>query len=345
MVTLLATSLSVILASALCSGAEAALMSVPITRARVLADQGRPGAARLARLREQPHDAITAIVILNNIANIVGSITVGAVATAALGSAWLGAVSATLTLAIILFSEILPKAVGERYSVEIGLRLAAPLDWLAWLLYPMVRLFGLVTRLVAAREGMSTDESEIAFLARRGGDEGAIEDDESEMIQRVFELNDQSAGDLMTPRIALTTLPADAALRDVQDAARRSPHSRLVAIGRDRDDPQGVVLQVDLLGAMLDGRWDEPVSGFVRAAQYVPVDTRADALLDRFRSSRNHLAIVVDEFGGVAGIVTLEDVLEVLTGEIVDETDRVADLQEAARDLGLLDRAESADEA
>ncbi len=323
----------VLTASALCSMTEAALFSTSILKVRQLADSGRSAAKTLLRIRENMDQPITTLVILNNIANIVGSLYVGALASDLLGDAWLGVFSGVLTFMVVLFAEIIPKQVGERHALRIALIAAGPVNGLALIFKPAVWLVRILTApLRRGDRGPTTDEAEIRMLAHIGHNEGQIEQDESEMIQRVFRLNDVTAAGLMTPRVNLTYLYGESPLREVKDEILRSQHTRIIVAGESIDDILGFVRKDDLLAAMANDRFDEPVSHFVRETLFVPGAARADDLLKRFRRTRQHLAVVVDEFGGVSGIVTLEDVLEVLTGEIVDETDRVVDLQEDARE-------------
>lgn len=323
----------VLTTSALCSMTEAALFSASVLKVRQLADAGRSAAKTLLRIRENMDQPITTLVIVNNIANILGSLYVGALASDLLGDAWLGVFSGALTLMVILFAEIIPKQVGERHSMRIALVAAGPVNGLAFIFKPAVWLVRILTApLRRGDRGPTTDEAEIRMLAHIGHNEGQIEQDESEMIQRVFRLNDVTAAALMTPRVNLTYLYGESPLREVKDEILRSQHTRIIVAGESIDDILGFVRKDDLLAAMANDRFDEPVSRFVRETLFVPGAARADDLLKRFRRTRQHLAVVVDEFGGVSGIVTLEDVLEVLTGEIVDETDRVVDLQEDARE-------------
>jgi CBS domain containing-hemolysin-like protein len=135
----------------------------------------------------------------------------------------------------------------------------------------------------------------------------------------------------MTPRVSLTYLHGDETLAETSDYIINSPHSRILVIGDSIDDVIGVVLKNELLIAIIEGRTDQIIASLVNEVRFVPESVKADRLLVIFRMTRRHLAVVLDEFGGVAGVVTLEDVLEVLTGEIVDETDLVVDMQEWAR--------------
>lgn len=329
---LITAVLIVLGSSALCSGCEAALFSVSLVRVRQLAQSNRPAALTLLRIREHMSRPIATIVILNNIANIVGSIIVGGIAARALGSEWLGVFSGMLTFLVIIFSEILPKTLGERYAEQIALIVARPVAALAFLFTPLVWVIERLTAPITRGQRLpTTNEAEIQLLARIGHQEGIIESDESEMIQRVFRLNDATAASLMTPRVNITYLHGDTLLGEAQADILASQHTRIIVIGESIDDVLGVVLKDELLAGLIADKHAQPISAFVREAQVVPETVRADKLLEVFRLTRQHLAVVVDEFGGVAGVVTLEDVLEVLTGEIVDETDRVVDLQEDAR--------------
>jgi CBS domain containing-hemolysin-like protein len=168
-------------------------------------------------------------------------------------------------------------------------------------------------------------------MATIGHEEGIIEADEAEMIRRVFRLNDTKSINIMTPRVALTYLSGDMTIAEAQDEIFNSQHSRILVSDTDIDHILGLVMKNDLLTALIQGRGQQLVRDVVRPVRFVSETERADKLLQEFQTVREHLAVVVDEYGGVSGVVTLEDVLEVLTGEIVDETDRSIDLQNLAR--------------
>lgn len=332
MVELVIAVLVVIIGSAICSGTEAALFSVSAVRVRQLAQKGGPSARALLTIKSNMARPIAAVVILNNVANIVGSITVGSIASQLLGSYWLGIFSAMLTLLIIVFSEIIPKTLGEQHSESISLAVARPLLAVSLVMGPIVRFIELVTKpFTRGKPRPATNEAEIRLLARIGKAEGTIEEDESEMIQRVFALNDQTAADIMTPRVKITALSASQSLGEAQEAILASTHSRIVLYGENIDSIVGVALKAELLKGLIEGGASQPVSEFSRPVRLVPESVRADRLLEQFRRARQHLFVVINEYGGVSGVVTLEDVLEVITGEIVDETDTVVDLQEDAR--------------
>jgi|SRR5690625_1299271 len=330
MVILAATIVVVLIGSALCSGAEAALLSVSKVRVRQLAQNGGRRARALLAVTEHIARPIAAIVVANNIFNIVGSMMVGTIAATVFGQVWVGAVSAVLTFLIIVFGEVMPKTVAERYSEKVALWVAMPVRAVTWVLTPVVALLGLLLRpLTRGERPPTTDEHEIRLLVNIGRSEGIIEDDEADMIQRVFQLNDRSAQDLMTPRAAVTWLEASKPIAEVSDEILASEHSRIVVLDTDRDEVTGVALKHELLAALLDDA-DARVADHTREVDAVPWLVPADDLLQRFRAARTHLMLVVDEHGSTIGVVTLEDVLEVLTGEIIDETDRRPDLRRYA---------------
>ena len=324
--------LIVLITSALCSGAEAALFSVSTLRVRQLAETSNRTARALLTIRENMSRPIATVVILNNVANIVGSIIVGSIATDVLGSRWLGLFSGVLTFLVIIFSEIIPKTLGERYAERIALLVAQPVLGLTYILTPLVWLVEKLTApITKGKLAPTTNEAEIQLLAKIGHQEGVIEADESEMIQKVFMLNDVMAADMMTPRVALTYLEGDLTLAEAQEEIIASPHSRIIIIEETADNILGFALKDDLLTALIEQKGEQPVSSLVRKAKIVPETVRADELLQLFQKTRQHLVVVIDEFGGVAGVVTLEDVLENLIGQIVDETDEVVSLREEIR--------------
>ena len=322
----------VILGSAFCSATETALLSISPIRVRQLAQSKKPATLALAGIRQRINRPIATIVILNNIFNIVGSIVIGTLTSEALGESWLGVVSGILTFLIIIFAEVLPKTLGQRYAEPFCLIVAIPIKFLTVIFTPLVWILERITSpLTKGNNIPTTNEAEIKFLTNIGYQEGVIEDDEAQMILRVFQLNDLTASDLMTPRIIITYLKGNLTLGECQEEIIASQHTRILVIDDTIDNITGVVLKDELLTTAIQGDKNQKIANLTRPVRFVPETIRADKLLKVFQETREHLAVVLDEYGGVAGVVTLEDVLEILTGEIVDETDRSVDLQEIAR--------------
>lgn len=321
-----------LIGSAICSGTETALLSIPILKARQLAQSRQPRALALLAIRQKINRPIATIVILNNLFNIVGSIVIGSLAASVFGDALLGVFSGVLTFLVIVFAEILPKTLAEQHAQPIALFMAIPVRGLTWVLTPLVVLLERITSPFTRRRRLpTTNETEIKLLASIGYQEGIIEEDEAEMIRRVFRLNDITAAQIMTPRVELTYIPGAAAIADLQADILASPHSRILLIEEDIDHIQGIALKDELLTALIENQGDRAANSLQRPIRFIAEGERADQLLQDFQSNREHIAAVVDEYGGISGVVTLEDVLEELTGEIVDETDLNVDLQALAR--------------
>lgn len=320
----------VLIASAICAGVEAALFSVPLIKARQLADAQVRGAKSLLKISEAMSRPIAMIVILTNISNIVGSMVIGVLAGKALDSQWIGVFSTVFTLVIIMFSEIIPKTLGERHNEKISLMVARPILLLTKLMLPVIWIIEKITNpfIRGDKTGPTTNESEIRYLAKVGEKEGEIEQDELEMIQGVFKLNDINAKDLMTPRVAMTCIDSGQKVMEVKQALLDSQHSRIVVTNESRDDVKGFVLRSELLACIVEGKGEQLVCDHIMKPLTVSETDKVDTILPKFQKSRKHLAIVEDEFRGVSGLITLEDIVEELTGEIVDETDEVEDMRQ-----------------
>lgn len=324
----------VILSSAICSGTEAALFSIPLVKVKQLAEAKVRGAVALLKIQEKMNRPIAMIVILNNIANIVGSTMIGFLAARVFGSEWVGLFSAVLTLLVIIFAEIIPKTIGEKYSEAISLKVATPVLFLTACFLPLIWLIEFLTNPFTKNHQpqFTTNEKEIRYLAQIGDEEGAIEHDEFEMIKGVFQLNDLTAKDLMTPRTAMTSLKAELTILEAKQQILDSQHSRIVITGKNRDEVVGVALRSKLLASLVEKKGETTLDKHTVAPLFVTESTQADRILPLFQNERLHLAIVLDDFGGVAGVITLEDVIEELTGEIIDETDKDEDMRKVAEE-------------
>jgi CBS domain containing-hemolysin-like protein len=209
---------------------------------------------------------------------------------------------------------------------------ALPVRFLTVVFIPLVWLVEKITLpFTRSKKIPTTNEAEIRFLATIGYQEGVIEDDEAEMIHRVFQLNDLTAADVMSPRITITYLHGDCTLGTVEQSIISSQHSRILVVKDSLEQVLGLALKHELLTALIQGKYEQQVATLIRPVHFVPEMVRLDKLLKNFQDTHEHLVVVLDEYGNISGVVTLEDVLEVLTGEIVDETDRIIDLQEIAR--------------
>lgn len=322
MISVFILALSILIASALCSLAEAALLSLPLIRARVLYEEKRKNSKELLYLKENLPIVIAFIVIANNSINIIGSIYVGEQVTLRFGHEWLGVVSAVFTFFIILFSEIIPKTIGERYKVFISLSIAKPLRILLWVFRPLVELFIRITRLSLEKyKKPRVSEDEIKMMLKLGRDAGTVELDEEVLCSRVFKLNDVYAEQIMKPLDQMYVLPANKTLEEVKDDIVNSHFSRMGVYGNHPRDIVGIVQQSILLQHLAKNDSKAYVKDFMTQPITVAWSTKADALLEKFQAYQQHLFIVQDSNKKNVGIVSMEDVLEELFGEIYDEKD------------------------
>ncbi len=319
----------VILTSAVCSLFEAVLYSVPASHIEAMRAEGRNSGIVLAKLREKVDEPIAAILSLNTIANTSGAAVAGALAAHALGEGSVLGFSVAFTLAILLFSEIIPKTVGVLYSRELAGWIAVPLRLLVLVFTPLVWLIGLVTRLLGTGAGAEVSTEEIISLARLGHRTGAIDADEAAVIQNILALSDTTTKSIMTPRTVVYSLAADTPVEEAREQEGLMIHARIPIHGDDLDDILGIAFRRDVLTAP-EG---QTVGHVVRPVGFVGEQERADRLLELILEHSTHMLVVLDDFGGFAGIVTLEDVMEEILGkEIVDEFDVVSDMRALARE-------------
>ena len=322
--------------SFLCSIMEAVLLSVPPSYVARLEAEGSAVGRRLAKLKEEVDRPLAAILSLNTIAHTVGAAGAGAQAAAVFGSAWFGVFSAVLTFLILVLSEIVPKTLGAlhwRALIPAVVRLLVPVMLLMW---PLVMLSRGITLLIArGEEPPIVERAEIAALAELGAREGVLRAGESRIVRNLFRFGQLRAEDIMTPRTVLVALPEDATIADALEREELLRFSRLPVYSGSLDNVTGFVLKSDLLlqAARAAGKWEEVrLSDLRRPLLAVPDSLPLPALFDRLMADGAHLARVVDEFGGTAGLVTMEDMFETLIGlEIVDEADTVEDMREHAR--------------
>jgi len=322
MALLFIVAIIVIASSAFASGSEAAIFTVSMSKVRAMAAAGRPGSKALLVSKKNMAQTIGTIVIINNISNIVGSALIGVLAARLFESAALGFFFAAFTLLIIIFAEIIPKTVGEAYAEPIALAVARPVYFMFLVLRPLLRMIEVITY-PFHRDGERSpiSEEEIKVMAQMGRESGTIEMDESKLIQRVFRLNDITAEDMMTPWALVEAIPGDETLSASREKLLKLRHSRIPVYGESPDVILGVVLLKDLLSALPHDRFAARPTDYVQEPIFVSHDMLADDLLIHFQRKERHLAIVVDENRKLEGVVTLEDVLEELVGEITDEKD------------------------
>ena len=333
MVELQLVVLLVLVTSAICSLFEAVLYSIPATFVEQLEQSGRPAGRILKQMKEQVDRPITAILSLNTISNTGGGALAGALAAGALGGGNVIYFSIVFTLAILLFAEVVPKTIGVVYARQLAPLIARPMHLLVGAFQPLIGLVQIVTKLI--RKGYKeqpVSDADLLTLVVSGLRSGTLNQDEARVIENVLSMETRTVKQVMTPRPVVFTLSARTSAREAVSEDAIEKYSRIPVFGKDPDDFVGVVRTVDILTAMANDRFDVTMDQIKQNIHFVIDSTRLDNLLRTFLKRRQHLVAVIDEFGGVSGIVTLEDVLEELIGrEIVDESDQVTDLRAYAQ--------------
>jgi CBS domain containing-hemolysin-like protein len=290
-------------------------------RVHELAARSKPvrGARRLEQLRQRLGRTLSVLVIANNGFNIFGSLMLGGYAAIVFKRQGIEGIalplfSVGLTVLVILLGEILPKALGSRLALPVALASAPALAIVAGLMLPLVLLLERLLPAITAENEISTDEEEIRLLARLGSQKGQIEADEAAMIAKVFQLNDLTARDLMTPRVAAPTLDGATSLEQLREDLLANNAEWWVVLGEEVDEVLGVAGRERLLAALLQGEGNRTAASLSEPVDYVPEMIRADRLLTGFRRNSSGVRVVVDEFGGFVGVIGAEAVLAVLAG-------------------------------
>jgi CBS domain containing-hemolysin-like protein len=333
--TLFITSVAVVLIiSALCSLTEAGFYAVRRPYLRRLAEAGSTAGRVLLSFKENMERPIAAILIVNTAANTAGAAVAGAQARYLFGEASILWFSALFTLAVLFLSEILPKVVGVVYNQSVSRLLAVPWAWIITVMHPLVWFVEQVGAVVKPSEPvLAAPEEEVEQMAMLSAEEGSIMNYEAALVRNVLKLDKVKTRDIMTPRPVVVKLPDDMTLRRVAEEVTEWVHTRIPIYASD--DPEtwtGFVMSRDILAGLAGDRFDAKLGALAKPLYFVSEDLPGHVLLKSFLRRRVHLFGVIDEYGDITGIVTLEDVLESLIGEeIVDEADTVADLQELAR--------------
>ena len=316
---------------------DAAISTVSIARVEELVRDERPGALRLARVMAERPRYINLVVLLRIACEAAATVLLVAFLWDDLGLTWgLVAAAAIMTVASFVAMGVGPRTVGRQNAYSIALASAVPLQAISVLLTPISRLLVLMGNALTPgrgfRNGPFASEIELREVVDLAQQRGVVADDERRMIQSVFELGDTAAREVMVPRTEMVWIESDKTASQATSLAVRSGHSRLPVIGENVDDVVGVVYLKDLVQRTLyssDNGHGTAVSEIMRPAVFVPDSKPLDDLLREMQRNHNHMALLVDEYGGIAGLVSIEDVLEEIVGEIADEydTDEVAPVE------------------
>ena len=318
--------------SFLCSVLEAVLLSItPGYNQKVLLSSPRVG-EKIASVRKNLDQSLSSILILNTFAHTMGAAGVGAQAVLIFGQQWETAIAIALTLAILYFSEIIPKTLGATFWPQLAAPASYVISWLVKLVYPLVWLSTRLTKLFSKNQGNEITREEIIALASLGHKDGNLFTQENEYLSNLLNLREVKTEQILTPRSVVHMLSASMTITEALDDQGTQQFTRIPVYKDVKDNIVGKVLRADLYEAERLGSGDELLSQHIKPVITVSEKMSVHSLLDHFIKRRKHLFLVTDEFGQMSGVVTLEDAIETLLGrEIIDETDKVADMQALAR--------------
>jgi len=330
---IIAVSLAIII-SAFCSICEAVLYSISPSQVELLNKTGRSSGIILRNLRRDIDQPITAILTLNTVANTVGAAFAGAAVAKLYGAHSVLWFSASFTLSILILSEILPKTIGVTYSFRLAPLIAMPLFWMVFMLKPIIWLCRLITRLIPqqhSKDNISAEELQaIASLSLQSGE---IDVDQARVINNVLILQSKMVRQVMTPRTVTFSLNEDNTVAEAMEQIQRlTSHSRVPIYSGEPDNVTGIIMPKEVLLAAARQQFDQRLSSLKQSVHFVPETAPLNRILIDFFDRRQHLFIVVDEYGSMTGVISMEDILEEIVGrEIIDESDRALDMRELAR--------------
>ena len=311
--------------SAVFSGSETALVSISMARVESLMKEERLGSKALFQLKSDPSQMLITILIGNNLVNIAAAAMATVLATEWFGHLGPGIAVGVLTVVILIFGEITPKTLATRYSERISLSISPFMLTLMKVIFPLVWLFGKFTTWIHSQFGLASEptvtEPELIRMLGHGEKEGTIEQGERELIERVFAFNDVTVRDVMTPRSLVFELNGSLTVEEALPEVLAQPYSRIPVYVEQPDEIHGVVYLRDLIKVATENKGDLRLSEIEHKALFVQQYQPIDELFATLRKKKRHMAVVVNEYGVITGIVTMEDVIEELVGEIYDESD------------------------
>jgi CBS domain containing-hemolysin-like protein len=322
--------------SFLCSLLEASLLSVSVGYVNAMAEKGHKGAKLMQVHKAKPDRPLAAILSANTVAHTVGAAGVGAQVAHLWTDKWLGLASGLLTIVILLLTEIVPKTLGTMHAQRLVGFTAMTVRGMILLLFPLVVAAQVVGRVVAGSgKGLHISRDEVAAVAEMGLAGGSLTRPEAQAIRNLLALRTVRVSDTMTPRTVVEYVPAEMTVDEFANSERRALFARMpVAEEGNIDRTIGIIHRAMILDAVREGKTDQTFREMARPIEAIPEGAVAAEALEKLLKQKEHMLLVVDEYGGTAGVVTLEDIMETLLGvEIVDETDSTVDMRELARKL------------
>jgi CBS domain containing-hemolysin-like protein len=338
MVELILVVTGLLAVSFLCSILESVILSITRPYIEMMIHRGKGSGKTLKKMKSNIDEPISAILTLNTISHTVGAALSGALAIKIFGESWMGVFSAVLTFLILIFSEIIPKTLGATYWKKLSGPSAVILRVIIILLKPIIVPVNLLSSLLAGgAESKDISKEEILTFARLGYYQGSIRPSEYAIIDNLFHMQEIRVSSIMTPRTVVNWLPHKGTVDSALSKKDELPFSRYPLYDPDTNKVHGIVLRRDIMTLATKKKVTTPLKKIAMKAEMIPESTTVYRLLNMISESRNHMYIVLNEYGDYTGIVTLEDCIETLLGrEIMDEFDAVPDMQRLARLRGMI---------
>ena len=303
------------------SSSETALFSISKTKARHLAKQDIKSLKLIRKMKEDPHKLLTTILIGNNIVNVGAAAMATSISITIFPNHALGIATGAMTFLILVFGEVLPKSLATRNNILIARIIIYPIYWISILFYPVVKFLNFIPRITGKiKKTPAVTEEELMTFVEVVEEGGEIKEEEKELIHKIFEFDDTNASEIMTPRTDMLVIEADEEPQLEQIVS--SGFTRIPVIEDNIDNIIGIINIKDLFLQKIISGDKIDVRNIMTRPYFVPENKKLDKLLQQFKETKHHMAIVVDEYGGVSGLITLEDALEEIVGEIIDETDK-----------------------
>ncbi len=334
MLALLAYLLLALVVSFLCSIMEAVLLSTPPSFLIVKQEEGKSWATTFINLKKNIDKPLSAILSLNTVAHTIGAAGVGAQAIKVFGEASFGIVSAVLTILILVITEIIPKTIGATYWRNLARMSSATIKVMVFITYPLVVISAGITKMIARNKSeQTTSREEIAALASIGTDEGVFTEKEHKIIQNLLRLKNLKVSEIMTPRVVVSVSDEEQYLKDFIEDKDLLKFSRIPVYTGNDEHITGYVFRQTVLEKLAEDQFDLQLKDIKREIVIAPNAMVLFTLWEKLLEKKEHIALITDEYGGLDGIVTMEDIIETLLGlEIIDEKDTIIDMQKYARD-------------
>ncbi|HFQ4931014.1 CNNM domain-containing protein [Vibrio vulnificus] len=317
--------------SFICSVLEAVLLSISPSYIAQLRQQEHPAAAQLTKLKADIDRPLASILTLNTIAHTIGAATAGAQAAVVFGSEWLGVFSGALTLGILVLSEIVPKTIGATYWRQLAPSAASTLRWMVWALTPFVWFSEQITKRLARNQETPKMRDELSAMAILARESGEFAEGESKILSNLLGIQDVPVTQVMTPRPVVFRVEATMTINEFLAQHKETPFSRPLVYSEQKDNIIGFVHRLELFKLQQSGAGEKQLGSVMRPIHVIMNTLALPKAFDQMMAKRLQLSIVVDEYGTVLGLVTLEDIFEYLLGEeIIDEADKSQDMQELA---------------